>query len=118
MNADDVGLPELPHRTCTVAVRADGLHHVFWNRDPEEAPAGTFLYTADQMRAYASRAVAQAVPEGWVLVPREPTREMLDAAWDNGFSGPGEDDQPDFAAAYRAMLAATPPTAGEQENAK
>ncbi len=49
-----------------------------------------------------------AVPEGYVLVPLEPTQEMEDAAYRNSStygSGPGAD--------YRAMLAAAPPTAQE-----
>jgi hypothetical protein len=44
------------------------------------------LYTADQMRDYARKAIAaqtaQAVPVGWKLVPTEPTPAMRMAAAD------------------------------------
>ena len=43
------------------------------------------------------------IPEGWVMVPRKPTKEMLEAAF--------EELVPAFdaMAAFRAMLAASPP---------
>lgn len=41
----------------------------------------------------------------WVLVPREPTPEMLDAGWAEG-AKLCESGAPDFAAAWTAMLAA------------
>lgn len=38
-------------------------------------------YTAEQMQAYAIAAIeAQGVPDGWQLVPKEPTDEMLKEA--------------------------------------
>lgn len=43
----------------------------------------------------------------WVLVPREPTPEMLDAGWAEG-AKLCESGAPDFAAAWTAMLAAAP----------
>jgi hypothetical protein len=43
------------------------------------------------------------IPEGWKLVPIEPTKEMLDAAWDDTDVAADADE---FAAVYRAMLAA------------
>ena len=48
---------------------------------------------------------APSVPEGWKLVPIEPTKEMRDA-WD---SAPiCEDDDAEFRRAYSEMLAAAP----------
>ena len=51
-------------------------------------------------------ALRLAVPEGMVMVPREPTREMVNAArtsdhWPSLLSGEAQ-------AIYRAMLAAAP----------
>lgn len=44
---------------------------------------------------------AQQVPEGWQLVPKEPTEEMLEKVWTN-------QDKELLIAEYRAMLAAAP----------
>lgn len=52
----------------------------------------------------------QTPPEGWVLVPREPTAEMLDAA-DDLFGAPVRIDA---TPAYRAMLSAVPPPPSKQ----
>ena len=59
-----------------------------------ECPAGTKLYTH------------QAIPEGYKLVPIEPTNEMLIAAqstWTSGINYSGA-----HIARYKAMLAAAP----------
>lgn len=52
------------------------------------------------------RAIIAALtpPEGFVLVPVEPTQEMVAEAWKYGVA----DDAPDPVYAYRAMLAARP----------
>ena len=47
---------------------------------------------------------AQVVPQGWKLVPVDPTSEMLKAAWKHGI----DDEAPDPYYAYKAMLAAAP----------
>ena len=70
-----------------------------------------------QIRAQSAalRAHPQPVPEGWKLVPVEPTEEMQQA-WHRGiWSNPSNPDenlatsvQTMFAHAYRAMLAAAP----------
>lgn len=39
-------------------------------------------FTAEQVRQAQREAVAAAVPEGWKLVPIEPTEEMIQAAND------------------------------------
>lgn len=36
----------------------------------------------DRLRAELEKAKAQAVPEGYVLVPKQPTPKMIDATWD------------------------------------
>lgn len=56
---------------------------------------------ASLRNAIAHLAQPRAVPDGWVLVPREPTVEMMNAAWAAGI-------HPDFPAGYAAMLAAAP----------
>lgn len=48
---------------------------------------------------------APSVPEGWRLVPIEPTQEMRNA-WDS--SPICEDDDAEFRRAYSEMLAAAP----------
>lgn len=81
----------------------------------------TPLYTADQMHQYArdyAAALSQTagVPEGWKLVPVEPTDAMMEAAMQR------EDDEPlsswgkivpaPHEAIYCAMLAAAPSASG------
>lgn len=51
-----------------------------------------------------------AVPEGWVMVPREPTEAMVQAAFD---ALPGYALEGNIRRHYRAMLAAAP-DAGEK----
>ncbi len=46
--------------------------------------------------------IQRGVPEGWQLVPKEPTKDMVEAAYDNVTGGGGR------AAIYAAMLAAAP----------
>lgn len=78
----------------------------------------TYGYTADQMRAYAAEAVARALaasapsreaPEGWKLVPIEPTREMLRRHSEN------VDGLDEWRAKqdWHNMLSAAPSTSGE-----
>lgn len=44
------------------------------------------------------------VPQGWKLVPTEPTKEMADEAWKYGING----EAPDPVYSYKAMLQAAP----------
>lgn len=60
------------------------------------AKAGDLLYTSPQL----------VIPEGWKLVPVEPTREMADA---------GADIDPERASVWAAMLAAAPQPMGEKK---
>lgn len=80
-----------------------------------ELPGADILgayYTADQMRAYALEAAAQlpaGVPDGWVLVPKEPTDEMRVAAASFGGRGGYSSQRGDEACrSYLDMLAAAP----------
>ena len=57
---------------------------------------------------------AQGVPDGWQLVPKEPTQEMLQAALDYHGSSRYQDEPPlsdevSDTECYAAMLAAAPP---------
>ena len=53
-------------------------------------------------------AKAQAVPEGWKLVPMDPTKEMFDAAFDAPCIGHPETSGQSYDSIYKAMLAAAP----------
>jgi hypothetical protein len=55
--------------------------------------------------AYLHPATPAAVPEGWVLVPREPTPEMIQAIR-NGYG---------WAQAYKDCIAAAPPPASAED---
>lgn len=69
----------------------------------ERPPVGTKLYLS-----------APSIPEGFVLVRKEPTDEMVARGFYIHPCRPGESKVTD---AYRAMLAASPqPTKGEQRN--
>lgn len=59
----------------------------------------------DPQIAEYEKIMQQAIPDGWVLVPIELTREMR-AAWD--LAPNTDDDDHDMQAAYRAMIAAAP----------
>ena len=75
--------------------------------EPDYAPSlypvrpKEYSYTADKMRAYAEAAVLQALQQpGWVMVPVEPTEDMLSALDMTHSCEPADQ--------YRAMLAARP----------
>ncbi|WP_443096802.1 hypothetical protein ACTT2I_05265 [Stenotrophomonas sp. PUT21] len=59
-------------------------------------------------RALKAVAAALTPPEGYVLVPVEPTEAMIAEAWKYGSA----DDAPDPVYSYRAMLAARPEVPG------
>ena len=77
---------------------SDGPLHATW----EDKPHRLLYDLIAAVRYYAAPAPAEPAPEGWRLVPVEPTPEMLDA-WPNHRHGAGHE-----AAIYRAMLAAAP----------
>ena len=60
----------------------------------------------ERLKADALRAAV--APDSWVLVPLEPTAEMLQAGQDTPVSESDEDALEDYKAVYRAMLAAAP----------
>lgn len=78
----------------------NGLH---FYRDLQGIPSGTKLYTAPVAQAQHS------VPEGWKLVPVEPTEDVLEAIHNGGYVG---DDQ-ELRWFYQSILAAAPAPGGE-----
>ena len=67
-----------------------------------------FATTAPLLRAAASL-LGGGVPEGWVMVPKKPTRKMLDemGRYRVGDYGTGREF-------YKAMIAARPPESGRE----
>ena len=63
-------------------------------------------------RAALAQQPAQAVPDGWQLVPVEPTEHLLDALFEHGMQ---DEDDDVIREAYRAMLAAAPAAPVAQE---
>lgn len=62
---------------------------------------------------------AVTVPDGYALVPKEPTQEMLEAAWQYHCSEAYNTTRPDAetdAECYRAMLAAAPQAAADDSS--
>ena len=103
-------LPELPDTPYDL--------HYEWP-DDEDGFGGSEVigdngYTADQMRAYAADAVRAAlanrpeIPDGWKLVPIEPTKDMMAAARVNRAYPLSTDHQ-----LWHAMLAAAPSPGAE-----
>lgn len=80
---------------------------------PEVAEAKIRWIIEDVQRALKSAALASppqpAVPQGYKLVPIEPTRAMISRAWVYGNHAASE--APDPVYAYKAMLAAAPEVA-------
>lgn len=64
----------------------------------EETP----LYTADQLTEAYEAGKRDAIPEGWVLVPKKPTDKMVEAA-NTLAQGTGR-----WISIYKAMIAAAP----------
>ena len=68
---------------------------------------GYMTYHREHMGCIRATPPASPVPEGYVLVPVEPTPEMVQAGYDASWDGDVTDEQM-FAAVYRAMLAEAP----------
>lgn len=85
-------LPPLPETTVSTAYHIDGC--------------GEPAYTPEEMQEYARQAVREAVPEGFVLVPVEPTEAMLQAALDCQDADPEDGPASEVYYGYKAMLAA------------
>ena len=69
-------------------------------------PLSDFIPLLQQAADYIE---AQGVPDGWQLVPKESTDEMVRAALHLDLSYMPGHDGPDRAAVYKAMLASAPP---------
>lgn len=77
-----------------------GVEIVWVNPPPAiRPPVGTKLYTAPQ---------PPALPDGWQLVPKEPTREMKNAGGRYKIHCAVTGEQKTVGGYYRAMLAAAP----------
>ncbi|MGX5099925.1 hypothetical protein [Enterobacter cloacae] len=83
--------PPVPVGAGETAVMPDYPGYVMTQRE---------CYQAGKKAGLAEAGNAPAIPDGWVLVPKEPTPDMLNAAWvSHGIY---------HASAYRTMLAAAP----------
>lgn len=71
-----------------------------WRLDP--------LYSADQLTEAYEAGKREAIPEGWVLVPKVPTEEMLIAGMETPCTASDEDWRDDYVDVYKSMLAAAP----------
>lgn len=102
---------------------------------PLPEPSMFAEYWASDMQAYALAALeqqrqieAQGVPDGWQLVPKEPTPEMKTAGLDAGeeaynqhianalCDGPTPEYETSMEAIYSAMLASAPPAPQKGES--
>ena len=111
--AQEGDLPPLPEPKAWMDDEGRVVSFNLVKRYPEHRIGyNTSLHTADQMREYARLALAAAgggVPQGWKLVPVEPTPEMLQAAIQLEADTINEwDDEPNHSEIYRAMLASSP----------
>lgn len=84
--------------------------------DPDTIDEKAFLVRGKQagqysMPVYAAPPSAPAIPEGWVLVPKEPTEAMKDALWQIA----GVQALATGLAAWGTMLAAVPALVSEKE---
>ena len=81
------------------------------------APSGLAFTKADQIIALLPQ---PAVPEGWVMVPREPTDKMLADGWSSanrfGPNDLGIVTDTTCAEVYRAMLAASPSPPADRDD--
>ena len=95
-----------PHQMALRIVELEDIAEIVGQSASERSKRITELQDALELAEEAVRAKQQAVPEGWQLVPAEPTIEMVQAATHDsvGFG---------TRAAYQAMLAAAPKLGGE-----
>ena len=73
---------------------------------------------ADETRAAIESALREQVPEGWKLVPVEPTPKMVDATWNDPIElvGGCESHNTRNKRIYRAMLSASPQAPNHTEH--
>lgn len=103
---DPIALPELPKSLDSVRVMARGV--------PESARPHGHYYNVEQLRAYGQACVealapAPQVPGDMVLVPREPTGDMLDAMIEPWLRGAGTEREC-LVAGWKGALSAAPST--------
>ena len=99
-----------PHQMALRIVELEDISEIVGQPASERAKRITELQDALELAEEAVRAKQPAVPEGWQLVPKVPTRDMIDqgnAAMAYDCCSGNADD------AYRAMLAAAPKLGGE-----
>lgn len=68
--------------------------------------------TSHHLRARITELEAKRVPDGWKLVPIEPTQEMIDAVIEEEFGMNGATHL-SYRQLYKAMLSAAPEYKGE-----
>jgi hypothetical protein len=86
------------------AVVSDDVVWSIWRKF--EAERGVGIGPLPAMRA-ALALLPGGVPDGWVLVPKEPTEAMVNAVWHHWLHGMGH-SQECMRDALRAMLSASP----------
>ena len=89
---EPVGIAMVNHRD---------VHWVQWKADVDQ---GTNLHTADQLTEAYEAGEREAIPEGWVLVPKEPDTNMLVVGQDAG----SIENSKRIVRIYKAMLASAP----------
>ncbi|MBN0115463.1 hypothetical protein JTL56_11000 [Pseudomonas aeruginosa] len=102
----DARLQELEKQepVATVAkVPGEDWNSLDFHRDLQDMQPGTKLYTAPVAQAQHS------VPEGWKLVPVEPTEDVLEAIHNGGYIGYDQE----LRWFYQYILAAAPAPGGE-----
>lgn len=88
----------------------------FTAKDARPCPMNTFSYANEEraIEAWNRRVPRPTIPEGWKLVPVEPTEEMIVAFVEQWYCHRQSIDDPQMDDAYQAMLAAAPKF-GEEE---
>ena len=95
-----------PHQMALRIVELEDIAEIVGQSASERSKRITELQDALELAEEAVRAKQPPAPEGWMLVPVEPTMDMVSAATHSavGFG---------TRAAYQAMLAAAPKLGGE-----
>ena len=98
----------VPHKSCSV-----NSHEIIINETKSElidsydiAKEDEYLLESLVYRGVCIGKAQTSVPEGFVLVPREPTEKMIEAAESEAFDPYGED----FGKIYKAMIETQEPS--------
>lgn len=82
---------------------------IVWMKFHRSSSVEAFVTGVTMLSAVANHRAAQPTePDGWKLVPIEPTPAMLHALWQHRDAMRGQSENKIARAAYTAMLAATP----------